>query len=629
MFKRLLLGILLLVAYSLFPYVVFAASEFSTSYDVLYDVGEDGITTVTEKITLKNLTSEYYANQFKLTIGATQISDIKASDSVGVLNVTSEQKGSSTVINVKFNQQIAGKGKIVPWTITFKSKDFAQKLGKVWEVRAPKISSTSNLENYNLTLAVPASFGELSLISPTPLRQTKSGDKVFLTFNADQLKTSGISANFGLNQLFDFDLSYHLENKNLVPILTNIALPPDTAYQDIIFQRIEPKPLNVTLDDDGNYLAWYKLNRNQKINIKVFGSAKLYSASKVKNPSLDENLKKKYIAGAKYWETNNPQITSKLKEILGTNPPEDSVGKAKLIYQFVVDYLKYDSSRLKDNIERLGATTALANPDSAVCMEFTDLFITLARAAGIPARELDGYAYTTNSALRPLSLNKDILHAWPEYWDDKKGWVMIDPTWGNTTGGVDYFNKLDLNHFVFAVKGLSSSEPIPAGSYKRSFQADSRDVKVSLAEKDFLGHPQIDVIIENPTPILAGFPGQLKVKVVNTGNSFYPSIPFSVKSKQISMFRAEGQELGLVPAFGNAEFTYNIRTKSLFESFEDEIEVEIASQKFTKGVIIRPFILFQTMPMIAGGVVASMILIYFAVLGGLVYRKRYRKVKKK
>ncbi|OGE64777.1 hypothetical protein A3I48_00165 [Candidatus Daviesbacteria bacterium RIFCSPLOWO2_02_FULL_36_7] len=610
------------------PKHAFAASEFATSYDVLYDVGEDGVTTVTEKVTLKNLTSQYYANQFKLTIGATQISDIKGSDPGGALNISSEQKDTSTTLSVKFNQQIAGIGKTLPWTLSFKSKDFAQKLGKVWEVRAPRISATSNLSSYNLTLAVPRSFGDLSLISPTPINQTRSGDKVFLTFNMDQLKSSGISASFGLNQLFDFDLSYHLENQNLMPILTNIALPPDTAFQDVIYQRIEPKPLNVTVDSDGNFLAWYKVSRNQKLDIRVFGSAKLYTSSKVKSPFLDESLRKKYTAADKYWEKDNPQILSKLNEILGDNPPQDSDSKAKLIFQFVVDTLKYDFRRLKDNsMERLGALTALNNPNSAVCMEFTDLFIALTRAAGIPARELDGFAYTNNTVLRPLSLNKDILHAWPEYWSDRRGWVMVDPTWENTTGGVDYFSKLDLNHFVFVIKGSSSQNPIPAGSYKYSGQ-DSKDVKVTLSDTDFLGHPQLDVAIEAPNPIFAGFPGLIKVKVANTGNAFYPPIPFAVSANTLFILNASGQNLGIIPPFGSSEFNFNIRTKSLFDTFNDQVIVEIAGQKFTKEVTIKPFALFQTIPLIIAGVVGSMVLVYLAVLGGLVYRKRFLKRKK-
>ena len=147
-------------------------------------------------------------------------------------------------------------------------------------------------------------------------------------------------------------------------------------------------------------------------------------------------------------------------------------------------------------------------------MEFTDLFIALVRAAGIPARELDGYAHTSNTALRPLTLTKDILHAWPEYWDDRRGWVMVDPTWENTTGGVDYFNKFDLNHFVFAVKGSSSEMPVPAGSYKFSGE-DSDDVRVVLSGNDFLGKAQIGTQIDVSNQIIAGFPASLKIKIIN------------------------------------------------------------------------------------------------------------------
>lgn len=624
MFKKLLL---LATGFWLLARPAFAADEFATSYNVVYDVSESGVTTVTEKVTLRNLTSQYYANQFKLTIGATEVSDVKASDGGGALNVTTEQKDNITVIGINFNQQVAGLGKQLPWTISFKSKDFAEKIGKVWEVRVPRIVSSSNLESYDLTLSVPQSFGEPSSISPAPKSQTVSSGKLFLTFDKSQLQTSGIFANFGVNQLFDFDLSYHLENSNLFPILTNIALPPDTAFQDVIYQRIDPKPLNVTTDDDGNYLAWFRINRGQKLDVKVFGSAKLYINSKVKNPVLGESLRKKYTQSEKYWEKDHPQIINKLNEIFDGKPPADSEEKAKLIFQFVVSYLKYDSGRLRNNtIERLGAVTALNNPDSAVCMEFTDLFITLARAAGIPARELDGFAYTTNTNLRPVSLTKDILHAWPEYWDDRRGWVMVDPTWENTTGGVDYFNKLDLNHFVFAIKGSSSTTPIPAGSYKYT-EEDSNDVKVSLSDQDFLGHPQIDVSIDTPDPVIAGFPGTVKVKILNTGNAVYPSAPLVINTDKLIVLDSGGRMSGLIPAFGTSSFEFKIRTRSLFENYTDRMTFLIGGQKFTRDIIVKPFILFQTIPLVISAILVVMVSIYLGVLGFHIYQKRIKKKK--
>lgn len=627
MFKKIFLAFFLFFALLFVPKTY--AQEFATSYDVVYDISSDGVTTVTEKVTLRNLTSQYYASEFKLTIGATDVFDVKGSDPGGALEVATEQKDTSTIITVKFNQQVAGLGKELPWTLQFKSKDFAEKLGKVWEVRAPRISSLSNLENYNLTLSVPTSFGEPTLISPTPKSQTLGSGKVFFTFNKDQLETSGVSASFGNFQLFDFDLSFHLENKNIVPILTNIALPPDTAFQDVIFQRITPQPINVTVDLDGNYLAWYKLTRGQRLDIKVIGSAKLYTTSKVKAPVLTEDLRKKYTESSKYWEKDNPQIITTLEGILGSNPHLDSSKKVELIYRYVVNFLKYNPSRLSEgNIERLGATTALSNPTSAVCMEFTDLFIALARAAGIAARELDGFAYTANPTLRPLSLAKDILHAWPEYWDEKKGWVMVDPTWENTTGGVDYFNKLDLNHFVFAIRGSSSEQPVPAGSYKYVGE-DSHDVKVSLTDADFLGKSAIDVQIDAPRTFFAGFPSKIKVKITNSGNAVFPSTTFAVSSEKISILDSRSKNLGPIPAFGMATFEYNIRTKSLFDKFDSEIAVDVGSMKFKKGVSVEPFFLFQTIPLITVGIVLGMVILYGTILGVFLFRRKILKISHK
>src|SRR5690606_16956842 len=90
---------------------------------------------------------------------------------------------------------------------------------------------------------------------------------------------------------------------------------------------------------------------------------------------------------------------------------------------------------------------------------------------------------TENDRLRPLSLVDDVLHAWPEYYDkDKKQWVMIDPTWGNTTKGMDYFNTLDFEHITFVVKGLDSEYPIPAGGYK--FDKKSMDIEIQFVQAD-------------------------------------------------------------------------------------------------------------------------------------------------
>ncbi|MGB9637503.1 MAG: transglutaminase domain-containing protein, partial [Microgenomates group bacterium] len=122
-----------------------------------------------------------------------------------------------------------------------------------------------------------------------------------------------------------------------------------------------------------------------------------------------------------------------------------------------------------------------ANPAKATCSQFTDLFVALCRAAGIPCREVVGFAQTDNPQLKEISQKIDLLHTWPEYFNaDKNTWIAVDPTFGNTTGGLDYFNKFDMNHFAFVIHGESDSLPTPPGSF---INDNSKKIFVSFGEE--------------------------------------------------------------------------------------------------------------------------------------------------
>lgn len=630
MVKKILTVFLLLTIF-LFPKQVFAADKFSSSYDIIFDVDNTGTTTVNEKVTLKNLTDDYYADQFNLTIGSTQISEIAANDSSGPLNLTSTKTDSATKISVKFNQQVVGLDKEMVWNLQYKTKDFAEKTGKIWEIRAPKISSSLALGNYSLKILVPTSFGEPTSIVPKPASELTEGNKIVFVFKKEQLLEKGVSASFGSFQIFKFNLAYHLENTNIFPILTSIPIPPDTAYQDISFQNLNPKPLNVTIDEDGNYLAWYKLSGNEKVDVVLTGLSRLYLKSKIKDPILDNSLREKYLQAQEYWEKDSPAIKEIVANLLKQNPKNNNE-KIYLIHKYVVNSLKYDKEKVGLDNDRLGALGVLQNPTQAVCQEFTDLFIALARAAGIPARELDGYSYTGNQDIRPLSLNKDILHAWPEYWDEARGWIMVDPTWENTTGGVDYFNKLDLAHFVLAIRGVSSEIPVAAGAYKRILTKsdgeivaqDSKDVIVDFSDMEFSSKPSLNVDLDMPSSLLAGIPLKLGIKVSNNGTGILPLSAFKMGAKDTEISNIPGR-IGPIPPFGHISIDSGIKSKTLFDTYQDTINILVGSFKYSKEINVKPFVLFQTGPMIILGAAVTIFSVYFIILGVFIYRKRFLK----
>ncbi|MEE9255065.1 MAG: transglutaminase-like domain-containing protein [Pseudomonadales bacterium] len=90
--------------------------------------------------------------------------------------------------------------------------------------------------------------------------------------------------------------------------------------------------------------------------------------------------------------------------------------RARRLTQFVHEFLSYRD-----------ATSALTFDDivekrEGDCTEYAELFTTLARAIGLPARTVSGLVYRDEEG-DPL-----VLHAWNEVVIDGK-WFSVDPTW--------------------------------------------------------------------------------------------------------------------------------------------------------------------------------------------------------
>ncbi|MCL5411297.1 MAG: transglutaminase family protein [Patescibacteria group bacterium] len=577
---------------------IFAADKFSVSYDVIYNVEENNNTQVTQNVRLTNQTRNFYATEYTLSIGSTKIKDVSASDNGGNIAPEVSTKENSTDIKLKFNDKVIGQGRVLNFKLVYIVEDAAIKNGLIWEVNVPKLASTGDIDTYNLKIRIPKNFGDLHYISPEPKGKADS-DKTEYLFDKDQLAKSGVVAAFGPYQVFDFELKYHLGNDSLFSTFSDIALPPDTETQQVYFSQIDPLPEKFFTDDDGNYMAKYKVNRGEKLNITVKGSVRIIGNDKYFNAKKwTRSELNQYLKPDKYWESNDPTIVAKAKEL---KTPE-------AIYNYVATTLKYGYERVKDpNLERMGALTALNNPDQAICMEYTDLFITLSRAAGIPARELDGFAYTENKKLRPTTIggkeNSDVLHAWPQYYDfEKSRWVSIDPTWGSTTGGIDYFHKLDTNHFVFAIKGISSNQPHPAGSYKID-PSNQGDVKVTFAGKDPNGEPKLEISVKN-TEVPAGFSTNVEVDVKNNGPKALQNAKLNITTQALELLNEKSIEIGNVLPYENKIITLKLRTKDLFLNKVDPLYLEVKgtdgrnpiSSAVLKPIQIKPFLIYGFFP---------------------------------
>ncbi|MEX2007793.1 MAG: transglutaminase family protein [Candidatus Levyibacteriota bacterium] len=576
---------LVLALFLIFPKNTKAAENFSTDYNVSYSVSGNGSTHVSFKVALTNKTENYYASYYKLQLGVSDLTNIKASDGQGSIapDITKETDG--TTVGLPFNQRVVGKDSKLIFDLSFDTSDIAQNLGRILEVNIPGLSNQNDFDSFSVNVLTPVDLGPPAYLKP-PLINASSNN---LTFNKDTLGKSGVYIAYGDYQVYSFDLTYHLYNDNLFPVKTELALPPKTNYQNVAIEQINPVPSDVTIDPDGNWLAQYTLAASQKIDVKVRGKAKVYLT-----PSKDElpqSMRSLYLKQSPYWQSENTQI-KKIAQDLKT--PE-------AIYNYVVKTLSYDFSRVTTNKPRLGAEKVLLAPTSAVCLEFTDLFIALARATGIPAREVNGYAYTKNSRERPLSLVKDILHAWPEYYDsERKTWIMVDPTWGNTTGGVDYFRTLDFDHLTFVIKGKDSSYPVSAGGYKSPGKENQKDVLVKIDSnfEESLPVFKTDLIIKKSAFPWTPLSGTVVIK--NEGGQISEAQTIKVDTKILDPKHQEIR-IGPIAPYGQTTIPLKFTTSSFLTNKEDQVKITIGEKTITGSVQITPFN-FTNVQLLAGGV---------------------------
>ncbi|HVZ66778.1 MAG TPA: transglutaminase-like domain-containing protein [Patescibacteria group bacterium] len=497
---KLLFFFVLSFLFLVLPIKAYADDDFDISTVATYNIQPDGNTRITQDISIKNKKEFVYTPSYTISIGFKNIGNIKTYNADGSIENVVKNNNDGATIEVNFPKRVVGAGNVNKFTVSFDTDEIAKRLGSIWEVNIPGLSSPDSFSSYTINVIVPPSFGLPNIIKP----YKKFANGQSYSFNKNEIGEGGIFLLFGDAQYYTFNLSYHIANDKIIPVRTEIALPPMTDYQDVRIKSLDPKPIDVYQDKDGNWLAIYNLNPKERKDIQATVIVKVLSGPLI-NTSIPASGS---IQSEKYWEVNNPNI-QKLSADLKT--PQQ-------IYNYVVNTLNYNFDKVGDKNIRLGAAGVLKRPDFAVCLEFTDLFVTLARAVGIRARAVEGFAYTENEKLRPLSLSNDVLHSWPEYYDENlKTWIMVDPTWGNTTHGMDYFNTMDFDHVAFVIKGDSSTYPVPAGGYK--IGEETKDVNMTFGGKqDFTNDLKTSVGLDLPSNALSGFPISGAVIIKNEGN---------------------------------------------------------------------------------------------------------------
>jgi hypothetical protein len=558
-----------------------ALSQFTTDYQISYQVNQSGSTHVKYQINQTNNLSRVYATDFSLSVSHTNIENLKVKDFATSIDPDITLTNNITTINFPFNNKIVGKDKTHQFSLEYDTRDIALQTGSVWEINIPKITTKENINNLTVTLQVPTDFPKLVFVDPKP---SKINNNLF-TFSSHSLSNKPISALFGSQQFFELNANYYLENKLSTTEELTIAIPPNTSYQEVFIKNLIPQPNNITLDQDGNWLANYILKPKQKLNIKLQQIIKLNFSPKETSFAPSD----RYLEETNVWNYNTPEFQK-----INTNNLKDP----QQIFNYVTSSLIYNYSLIKkDPLSREPASFSLEHPTQAICTNFTDLFIALSRKNNLPAREIQGFALSQNDKLKPLSLSQDILHAWPEYFNRTTNtWIQVDPTWTNTTNGVDYFNKLDLNHIAFVIHGGSTTDPLPAGFYKNP-AINSKDVIIQeITPQEF---PPSNIQIN-----LAQQKGN--TLIVNLTNSSGVSLQSNLKISTHN--NALTTQPVFLPPFSHQDIEVNLNSRPIVGRSTNIIILELAGTQHTLPVNIKPLFPPQIL------VIISLVLVILAIL---------------
>jgi len=161
---------------------------------------------------------------------------------------------------------------------------------------------------------------------------------------------------------------------------------------------------------------------------------------------IPEDVKKMYLADNEKYDIYNPIIQKTVKKCVGDE--KNLYWKARKIFNYLIDNMYYEMTGGWNT-----APTVLARGNGS-CSEYSFVYISMCRAAGIPAR----YVGAITERGDRVSMD-DVFHRWVEIYLPNYGWVPVDPSGGDQSSPANQANYIGhvSNRFLITTQGGGSS----------------------------------------------------------------------------------------------------------------------------------------------------------------------------
>ena len=187
---------------------------------------------------------------------------------------------------------------------------------------------------------------------------------------------------------------------------------------------------------DLHFEVVYDVVRHEHLTLSV-------ERPRLEDPSLSSKEQKEFLGPDKLVPITGLPAELAAKTTAGK---KSEIEKARAIYDYVFDNMKYDKSGTGWG---RGDVLYACDAKKGNCTDFHSLFIAMARSQGIPARFEIGFQV-------PADKNSGEIagyHCWAEFFDPQHGWIPVDisEAWKNPVEENYYFGSHDANRVQFSI----------------------------------------------------------------------------------------------------------------------------------------------------------------------------------
>jgi len=282
---------------------------------------------------------------------------------------------------------------------------------------------------------------------------------VFLPLSPPIISSSGFK--LGSQVTYTIVGRFLLVNNNNVTVndYIYISLPQNTSFQQSYVVKIEPRPIRLLQDEDGNVFAVAAVtarpNERVWVNVTYRVIVTPYEIDRAQSRGVwpQGELVRQYTRSTMYWDIYNATLVKIAYDTAYRDAPLEVVDR---LASWVVGRVRYTV-----NLGRSGSNHALMYTGRGYaiqgdCVEVSDVFITMARSLGIPARAAYGFLLTSYKEHMWLNMStveeegEAILshwggHMWPQVYIDPYGWIDVDMLDGMSPN----VGRFSARHVVF------------------------------------------------------------------------------------------------------------------------------------------------------------------------------------